>query len=144
MARVTIELPEHFEFSTDLEIRIQHINRGNHLGNDCLVSFLNEARVRYMEEAINTMRENAIWMINADLAVVYKSEGFYGEILTVEVQAGDFHKCGFDLFFRLTNKQSGVEVAHAKMAMLLMDSSTRALVYPEEGVEKFLEDYKKN
>jgi acyl-CoA thioester hydrolase len=138
MSRVVIDLPSSFPFSTEMDVRIQHINRGNHVGNDAMIAFLNEARLRYMPEQINTLRDSHIWMINADLAVIYKSEAFYGEVLKVEVVADEFHKVGFDLFFRVTEKTTGREVAHAKMAMLLFDSNTRKLVQPEGGVEDFL------
>jgi len=138
MSRVVIDLPATFPFATELDVRIQHINRGNHVGNDSLIAFLNEARLRYMPEQINTLRDSHIWMINGDLAVIYKSEAFYGDVLKVEVVATGFHKVGFDLFFRVTEKKSAREVAHAKMAMLLFDSTSRKLIQPEGGVEAFL------
>jgi len=139
MARVIIDLPAEFPFSTELDVRIQHINRGNHLGNDSMIAFLNEARLRYMPEQINTLRDSHIWMINADLAVIYKSEAFYGDILKIDVVAADFHKYGFDLFFRVTEKKTARDVAHAKMAMLLFDSNSRKLIQPEGGVQAYLD-----
>jgi len=138
MSRVVIDLPATFPFSTELDVRIQHINRGNHVGNDALIAFLNEARLRYMPEQINTLRDSQVWMINGDLAVIYKSEAFYGEVLKVEVAAAGFHKVGFDLFFRVTEKTSGREVAHAKMAMLLFNATSRKLIAPDGGVEAYL------
>jgi len=139
MARVVIDLPKIFPFSTELDVRIEHINRGNHLGNDSMIAYLNEARLRYMPEQINTLRDSHIWMINADLAVIYKSEAFYGDVLKVEVVADEFHKYGFDLFFRVSEKKTQREVAQAKMAMLLFDSSTRKLIQPEGGVQAYLD-----
>lgn len=138
MARVVIDLPKSFPFSTELEIRIEHINRGNHLGNDSLVAYLNEARVRYMNEEINTGQDKNIWMINGDLAVAYKSEAFYGETLVIALATADYHKYGFDLLFCVTEKKSGRDVAHAKMGMLLFDAVARKLVQPEGGVEAYL------
>lgn len=138
MSRVVIDLPNEFPFFTELDIRIQHINRGNHLGNDSLVTFLNEARVRFLPEDINTTRDSHIWMINGDLAVIYKSEAFYGEVLVISVAPAEFHKYGFDLLFRVTEKKTGRDVAHAKMAMLMFDSNTRKLIQPEGGVEAYL------
>jgi len=144
MARVVIDLPTEFSFSTELDVRIQHINRGNHLGNDALITFLNEARVRFLPEQINTPQDSHIWMINADLAVIYKSEAFYGEILRIELATGDVHKYGFDLLFRVTEVKTKRDVAHAKMAMLMFDSNARKLVQPEGGVEGYLSRLRKN
>lgn len=142
MARVVIEFPDKFAFVTELDVRIQHINRGNHLGNDALITFLNEARVRFLPEQINSEQDSHIWMINADLAVIYKSEAFYGEVLKIEVATGDVHKYGFDLLFRVTERSSGRDVAHAKMAMLMFDSRARKLAQPEGGVEGYLQRLK--
>lgn len=139
MARVVIELPMQFPFSTELDVRIQHINRGNHLGNDALITFLNEARVRFLPEQINNTQDSHIWMINADLAVIYKSEAFYGDILKIDIATGDLHKYGFDLLFRVTEVKTGRDVAHAKMAMLMFDSHARKLTQPEGGVEGYLQ-----
>ena len=144
MARVVIEFPDQFPFSTELDVRIQHINRGNHLGNDSLITFLNEARVRFLPEQINSPQDSHIWMINADLAVIYKSEAFYGEVLNIEVATGDVHKYGFDLLFRVTERSSGRDVAHAKMAMLMFDSNIRKLVQPEGGVDGYLQRLKQS
>jgi len=138
MARVFIDLPQQFAFTTELDVRIEHINRGNHLGNESMVSYLNEARVRYMNEEINAAKDKNIWMINGDLAVVYKSEAFYGDVLVISLATGDYHKYGFDLVFRVTEKKSGREIAHAKMGMLLFDAVARKLVQPEGGVEAYL------
>ena len=40
MARVIIELPEHFLFTTDIPIYISHINYGQHLDNAALIGLL--------------------------------------------------------------------------------------------------------
>ncbi len=138
MARVNIDMPNEYPFSTELEVRIQHINRGNHVGNDALISFLNEARVRFLPEQINNPALDGNAMINADLAVIYKSEAMYGEVLCVEIAPGDYHKRGFDLFFRVTEKTSGREVAHAKMGMLLFDFAKKQLAEFDGGVEDFI------
>jgi acyl-CoA thioesterase FadM len=142
MSRIVIDLPARFPFATELDVRIQHINRGNHVGNDALISFLNEARLRYMPEQVNTLRDSQVWMINGDLAVIYKSEAFYGEVLKVEVCAAGYHKYGFDLFFRVTETKTGRDVAQAKMAMLLFDAASRKLIQPEGGVEAYLAQLK--
>ena len=144
MSRVVIDLPASFPFATELEVRIQHINRGNHLGNDALITFLNEARVRFLPEQINSAQDSPIWMINGDLAVIYKSEAFYGEILKIEVATADFHKYGFDLVFRVTETRTGRDVAHAKMAMLLFDANARKLIQPEGGAEAYLSRLRNN
>ncbi len=127
MSRVTMQMPETYPFSTEMDVRIEHINRGNHLGNDQLISFLNEARVRFLPEQISDPSLSGFAMLNADIAVIYKSEAHYGDTLKIEVAPEDFNKYGFDLFFRVTKKNDEREVAYAKMGLLLFDFENKKL-----------------
>lgn len=140
MARVSIPLPEHFPFSMELRVTINLINRGDHLGNDALVSCLNEARLQYLQVVFGTGSENmGFSMINADLAVIYKSEAFYGEVLNIEVAATEFSRHGCDLVYRVTEKQTGRLVALAKTAMLLFDLESRQLkTVPDDFQSRFV------
>ncbi len=126
MARVEISLPERFAFETYIEIQITQINLANHLGNHDLVGILNEARTRYFH-SIDYRQTTGRGMINADLAVVYKSEAKYGETLKVEIATTDFQKYGCDFVYRVTNKATGRLVAEAKTAMLMFDYGTGTL-----------------
>ena len=141
MSRVVVELPGSFPFDTLLEVRTEHINRGNHLGNDRLVSFLNEARVQFLPEEIRKQASEELVLINADLALVFRSEAFYGEVLRVQVAPGNFHSRGFDLFFRVTEQSKGREVARAKMAMLLFDFNKRELASVSGNPEQYFIDW---
>ena len=49
MARIRIELPERFTFSTDIPLLVSHINYGNHLDNAQLLGIVSEARVRFLK-----------------------------------------------------------------------------------------------
>jgi len=49
MARIQIDLPEHFLFSTEIPIYIGHINYGHHLDNALLLQLVSEARVRFFK-----------------------------------------------------------------------------------------------
>jgi 4-hydroxybenzoyl-CoA thioesterase len=124
MARVAVDLPEQFDFSIELPIYIGHINRGDHLGNEALIGFLNEARIHFMAaHGVDEYQQQGHMFINADLAVVYKSEGRYGETLKIEVAASGFHKYGCDMVYRVTEAKSGREIAIAKTAHLVFDPS---------------------
>lgn len=128
MARVNIDVPRHFPFSTNITVLIQHINIGKHLANEQLVAFLNEARIRYM----NSLPSDAFGpmprpFINADLAVIYKAEAFYGDTLQIEVAAQDFSKYGCDFVYRVSRKGDNTLIALAKTAMLQIDTETGKL-----------------
>ncbi|AKQ44402.1 esterase [Rufibacter radiotolerans] len=137
MARIKIDLPAHFSFQTELPIRISDLNYGGHLGNDALLSLLHEARVRFLKQhGYSEMDFGGAGLIMADVGIVYKGEGFYGDTLTVQVQATEFNKYGFDLVYRLTN-QNGKEIAQAKTGMLCFDYTARKLQsVPQEALQR--------
>ena len=128
MDRVNINLPEEFEFCTELEVRMADVNAGGHLGNHCLIALLNEGHLKYMQfKGFPELLVDGRAMINADLAVVYKSEMFYGNVLAIEVAAANFDKYGLDMLYRVTNKSTGKVSAVAKMGMLFFDYAERKI-----------------
>lgn len=128
MARVTLAMPETFPFAMELRIPIAFINRGNHLGNDSLVACLNEARLAFMQAMYgDPYAIEGCTMINADLAVVYRSEAFHGETLRIEVAAADANRYGCDFVYRVSSTTDGRVVAEAKTGMLLFDFEAKAL-----------------
>ncbi|MGV3538898.1 MAG: acyl-CoA thioesterase [Rufibacter sp.] len=137
MARIKIDLPEQFSFQTELPIRITDLNYGGHLGNDALLSLLHEARVRFLNaHGYSELDFGGAGLIMSDVGIVYKGEGFYGDVLTVQVQAHEFSKYGFDLAYRLAN-QDGKEIAHAKTGILCFDYGARKLQsVPAEARER--------
>ena len=51
MARIKIELPEIFSFTTTIPIRITDLNYGGHVGNDTILSIIHEARMQFLKNA---------------------------------------------------------------------------------------------
>jgi acyl-CoA thioester hydrolase len=128
MDRVNIDLPEQFEFSTEVEVRMADVNAGGHLGNHCLIALLNEGHLKYMQfKGFPELLVDGRAMINADLAVIYKSEMFYGNVLAIEVAAANFDRHGLDILYRVTNKSTGKVSAVAKMGMLFFDYAERKI-----------------
>ncbi|MCK5880705.1 MAG: thioesterase family protein [Sinobacterium sp.] len=128
MAKVTIDLPNSFPFNTCIDVLIQHINIGNHLANEHLIAFLNEARVRFSNSLnYDSVGISAHNFINADLAVIYKSEGHHGDCLRIDVAAQDFSKYGCDFVYKVSKKETGEIVAIAKTAMLHFDYNEKRL-----------------
>ncbi|HEY9034851.1 MAG TPA: thioesterase family protein [Pseudomonadales bacterium] len=128
MARIHIELPPQFSFSTEIPVLIQHINAANHLANEQLIALLNEARMRYMRTLpTGQFGIKAGAFINADLAVIYKGEGKYGDVLRIEIAAQDFSHYGCDFVYRVTTVADQRLIAIAKTAMLQFDYNTGKL-----------------
>ena len=139
MARISIDLPARFTFSTEIPIYINHINYGNHLDNSALLSLVSEARVRFFKSLDYTeLNVEGFGIIVADVAAQYKSEAFHGEVLVFQMTANDFNKYGCDLVWQITDQASGREVARGKHGIMFFDYGVRkpALV-PPAFVAKF-------
>ena len=128
MARIEINLPETFLFSTELKVRVTDLNYGNHVGNDNILGLIHEARMQFYRSLgfKNELSfEGSIGQVISDAAIVYKAEAFFGDVLICEIAAADFNKYGFDLLYRLTNNENGREVARAKTGIVCFDYAKR-------------------
>jgi acyl-CoA thioester hydrolase len=126
MPRIKIELPEKFVFQTKLPIRITDINYGGHLGNDSLLSIIHEARLRFLNHnGYSESNIEGVGIIMIDAGIQYKSEGFYGDELFIEVAVTDFTSIGCDIVYRLSNKNSKKEIALAKTGIVFFDYEKR-------------------
>ena len=126
MARVIIELPEHFLFTTDIPIYIGHINYGHHLDNAALIGLLSEARVRFFKSLGYTELDvEGVGIVVVDAALQYKAEAFHGETMQVEMAATDFGEYGCDLVWRMADAATGREVARGKTGIVFINKSDR-------------------
>src|SRR5688500_9521280 len=122
MARIKIDLPEQFSFSTSIPVRITDLNYGNHVGNDAVLSIIHEARMQFLKNSGYTELEFAgVGMIMSDVAIEFKNELFYGDIVIASVIATEFGKVGFDIYYKLekaTGDKNNLLVAAAKTGMV--------------------------
>jgi len=122
MARIQFELPEQFLFSTDIPIYISHVNQGGHLDNAQLLTLVSEARVRFFRWLgyRSEVDIDGLSIVVGDMLAQYKSEAFYGETMQVDMVPADFNKYGFDLVFRLRDRDTGREVARGKTGVVFL------------------------
>lgn len=134
MARIKLDMPDNYLFSTELAVRISDINYGGHLGNDAVLSMVHEAWLRFLKHYHYTeMDVEGASIIMSDSAVVYKAEGFHGDRVQVDVTVADFNKYGCDLYYLLSNKDTAVEIAHAKTGIVFFDYGERKVLTVPEG-----------
>jgi acyl-CoA thioester hydrolase len=141
MARIKIELPSQFPFSTRLPVRITDINYGGHVGNDAILSLLHEARMQFLQHLGYTeMNLSGAAIIMSDVAIEFKGETFYGDTLIAYVSVAGITKAGFDIIYRLekeTPEQHAVLVAKAKTGMVCFNYALKKIAtLPEEVLEK--------
>jgi acyl-CoA thioester hydrolase len=130
MARLQINLPAQFTFSTDIPIRMGDINRGNHLGHVAMLAILEEARTQFLtglgfnlEGGLN----EGIGYLVTDAAIVYKKQAYYGQTLKIEIAAVDFQEKSFDFIYRVSVTSTGTEVARGKTGHVLYNFQTQKI-----------------
>lgn len=130
MARITIQLPDSFVFETDLTVRVSDLNYGNHVGNDSILTLMQEARTLFYRNRgfeSEVKLEGTIGQIVTDAAIVYKSE-FLGDVLRIQVAVGEPRKYGFDLYYLITQRKTGKQVALGKTGIVCFDYAERKMV----------------
>lgn len=141
MARVRIELPDQFHFSTRIPVRITDLNYGGHVGNDSILTLLHEARVQFLAHyGYRELDLEGAGLIMADVAIEFRSELFYGEELIASVRAAEFSKMGFELYYKLEKQMIDgrlIEVTRAKTGMVCFDYGTKKVTrLPEAALLK--------
>ncbi|MCO5237026.1 MAG: thioesterase family protein [Chitinophagaceae bacterium] len=131
MARIKLELPERFSFSTSIPIRITDINYGGHAGNDSVLSILHEARMRFLKHfGYDEKNFAGVGLIMGDVAIAFKKELFYGDTAIISVSASDFTRVSFDLFYLIETirDERRITIANAKTGMVCFNYDTQKIV----------------
>jgi acyl-CoA thioester hydrolase len=138
MARIKIHLPEKFAFNTTIPIRITDLNYGGHVGNDTVLTLLHEARMQFLQQFNYTeLNFEGTSLIMSDVAIEFKSELFYGDVIKAYVAASDPGRAAFDICYKLVNEKDEKIVAIAKTGMVCFNYSNRKVVaIPEEAIRK--------
>lgn len=138
MARIKIDLPENFAFTTQIPVRITDVNYGGHVGNDTVLTIIHEARMQFLKSFAYTELEfDGASLIMSDAGIEFKNELFYGDIVIASVAAGNFSKVSFDIFYKLEKTQNDkpILVASAKTGMVCYNYDKKKIVAVPEKVK---------
>ena len=141
MNRIKINIPDHFSFSTKMTIRISDLNYGGHVGNDTILSIIQEARQQYLQtKGYQELNINGNGLIMVDALIEYKKELNYADDILVSVTAIDFDKMGFDFYYKIELIQNDefILATKAKTGMLLYDYSNKKKVSITEELIQLL------
>jgi acyl-CoA thioester hydrolase len=126
MPRIQLHPAQHYSFTTEIQIYISHVNQGGHLDNAQLLTLVSEARVRFFKSL--GYRESDVEgspIVVGDIVAQYKSEGFHGETMVLQMVPTDFNRYGFDLQFRMSDRDSAREVALGKVGIVFISLADR-------------------
>lgn len=145
MARIKIDIPGEILCVIDIPVRITDINYGSHVGNDALVSIVQEARVQMLQRAgyKNELEIEGLGLIMAGLAMEYKKEAFYGDVLHIAISVSEISNVSFYLYFLINaeRNQQMIPVAKAKTEMVCFDYAKKKIAGLPERLKKFLEQH---
>ncbi len=128
MPRIRLQPLPSYPYHTDLRVRVTDLNYGGHLGNDRLLSLIHEARVGFLaEHGFTELDCGGVPLTMGDAALVYQGEAYAGDILRIEVAAGEPGRSGFRLFYRVTRISDGAAVALAETGMVAFDYKARKI-----------------
>jgi len=109
-------------FSTKVDVLVNHLNYGNHLGYDSLLSILQEARLRWLKTLKKDISEinienNIGWLVK-DVHLSYEAEAHHGDELNIDLFVSSPTKTSFNLEYTVTNKSSGKKVCDATTTLI--------------------------
>ena len=144
MARIKIDLPDAEIGSATVPIRITDINYGNHVGNDAFVSIIHEARIQWLRlHDYSEMNFAGTGLIMSDLAIEFKQESFYGDIVNIALFAGEISRVSFELYYQLSTLRGDKQIllAKAKTGMICFDYNSKKTVSIPEKALQLLKNY---
>jgi acyl-CoA thioester hydrolase len=128
MGRIKIDMPGNFFAKCSIPVRISDINYGNHVGNDAFVALLHEARMQWLGQwGYTELDVEGVGLIMSDLAVEFRNEAFYGDVVEVRIGCGEVSRVGFELYYHLSAKRNDelIVLAHAKTGMVCYDYAVK-------------------
>ncbi len=144
MSRIKIDFPEHWPFETEIAVRISDINYGGHLGNDSVLSLVHEARIQFLHSlGYSEKNIGGPGIIMTDAAIVFRSEGFYGDRLRIYVAVQNLSTAGFDMLYKMVRISDDREVARIKTGLVCYDYTAGKIAAMPETVRIKLLDVAK-
>jgi acyl-CoA thioesterase FadM len=138
MGRIKIPDPSPVIFRRELVVADGDINAANHVGNQTYVILLNESAEQFFyKRGAHPYSVNQQVLLNTEFSVQLKSEAKLGDSLLIELGVENFHRCGCDFLYRMTNTITGALVARAKFSFLSFDYTAGQLADVGEGFKEF-------
>lgn len=138
MARVKIALPDFFQFSTVIPVRITDLNYGGHVGNDTVLSIIHEARMQFLHQyGYTEMNFCGTGMIMSDVGIEFKNELFYGDKVKASVSITEISKVSFAFYYKLEKEANDrfILAAVARTGMVCYNYEARKLAPVPEKIK---------
>ncbi|MCY4046165.1 MAG: thioesterase family protein [Cellvibrionales bacterium] len=124
MPRIILDTLTSTLITYPVKIRYSDINTARHVGNDKMISLIQEARIELLTQlGFKNDGDTAVTYVVADLGVNYKAEAFFADELIIEVGVSDIKEKSFDVLYKVTNTKTHHVVAEAKTGLVFLDAN---------------------
>ncbi len=128
MEKIKVNLPEVFDFTTNITVQIADINYGNHLANDAVLRLCHEARLRFLQHyGFSEMDVAGCGLIMADAAIQFINQSFYADILEFNVAVSNIRSAGFALITQIRCPAKNIEIARVQNGMVFFDYQSQKI-----------------
>ena len=117
-------------YQTTIPVLVNHINYGNHLGHDSLLSIVQEARLCWLKShgMSEISLDGSIGLQLINLCVEYKSEAFHGDQLDIHLYIAESTKKTFSLLYQVINQRTNKIVALVNTGQIIFDFQLKKVV----------------
>ena len=81
-------------------------------------------------------------LIMADSIVIYKSQGFLGNEVSIKISITNCSSHGFQLFYLFHKKKDGLDLAHIQTSMVFYDYNEEKIMPFPKKFKDFLKNFK--
>lgn len=94
--------------------------------------------MRYLDSAgLAELDAGGAGLTMTDAAVVYRSQGRYGQVVRVQVVATGFGRSSFEMVYRMSDRSSGADVALVKTGMAFVYEREKSVSVPADFRAQF-------
>lgn len=127
------------KYECDFIIRVADVNYGGHLGNDKVLLYFHEARIRYLGALLLSEQDigNCISIIQSEAFIKYLAEAFLGDKIKIYVYFNNFTKTRFYSHCEIIRKIDNITIATGYAILAGFDYKKRKLQrLPTSFIEK--------
>jgi len=138
MSRLLLPDPEPIIFTLELEVTQDYINAAKHVANQSYVILFNKAAEAFFESrGVHPYTVNQQVLMNTEFSVQIKSEVRLSDKISIVIGVDNFHRCGCDFIYRMSNSITHDLLARARFSYLCFDYQAGRLVDATQGFRRF-------
>lgn len=127
-----------YTFSTDIDVHLRDIDRGNHVNNSVLVSYLEQARIEYLDELVGYLDDD-VYIVVASLGMEFERPIGWGETATIDLRVPEVGTSSFRIEYRV--RVDGTPAATAETLMVTYDRDAgESIPIPAEWHDRLVAD----